>query len=232
MELIAVRPVHAAAQDLEQILGDPFSPEAPISFRTIVWHDEREEPPSEGFETLRAWGVHAHLVPKALGGRLTSFDELLALVRVVSRRDLVLTTGLGSTMLAAIPVWAWGDEDQRHQLADMLLNAGAFGSFAVSEREAGSDFQATATHADAVAGGYRLRGEKWLIGNASRSSFVVALVRTQPSLSLFFFRPDQLPAGSFGRLPRIRTLGLRGHDMGGMVFEDCPLPADALLGRI
>src|SRR2546421_9256703 len=155
MELTAVRPVHAAAQDLEQTLGDPFSPEAPISFRTIVRHDEREEPPSEAFETLRAWGVHAQLVPQALGGRLTSFEELLALVRVVSRRDLVLTTGLGSTMLAAIPVWAWGGDAQRREVADLLIGHGAFGTFAVSEREAGSDFLATATNAEAVDGGYR-----------------------------------------------------------------------------
>ncbi len=93
----------ASAQELERVLGDPLSREAPISFGKLVAHDEREEAPSEAFEALRQWGVHAHLVPQALGGRLTSFEELLALVRVVSRRDLVLTTGLGSTMLAAIP---------------------------------------------------------------------------------------------------------------------------------
>ena len=40
---------------------------------------------------------------------------------------------------------------------------------------------------------------------------------------------DQLPAGSCRRLPRIRTLGLRGHDLGGMVFKDCLLPASALI---
>jgi len=231
VELISVLPAHAPARDLERVLGDPFDPEAPISFRSLVRHDEREEPPSEAFEKLRAGGVYAQLVPRAMGGRLTSFEELLALVRVLSRRDLVLTTGLGSTMLAAIPVWAWGNDDQRRQVAHMLLGAGAFGSFAVSEREAGSDFLATTTRAEAADGGYRLTGEKWLIGNASRCSFVVALVRMQPALSLLFIRPDQLPAGTLRRLPKIRTLGLRGHDMGGMSFEDCPLPASALLGR-
>jgi alkylation response protein AidB-like acyl-CoA dehydrogenase len=222
---------HTPAQQLEYALGDPFRPGSSTSFGMLVRHDEREDPPTEAFEMLRVLGVHAHLIPRAWGGRLTSFEALLALVRVLSRRDLVLTTGLGSTMLAAMPIWAWGEDRQRRQVADLLLGAGAFGSFAVSEREAGSDFQATTTRADAVNGGYRLRGEKWLIGNASRSSFVVTLVRTQPALSLLFFLPDQLPPGTFRRLPRIRTLGLRGHDMGGMVFADCPLPASALLGR-
>jgi len=222
-------PAHAAARDLERALGDPSDPDAPVSFGALVECDEREEPPSGGFEALRARGVHAHLVPRAWGGRLTSFDELLALVRVVSRRDLVLTTGLGSTMLAAIPVWAWGRDDQRRQVAGLLLDDGAFGSFAVSERDAGSDLSATATRAEAAAGGYRLRGEKWLIGNATRSAFVVTLARTRRSLSLLLLRPDRLPAGSCRRLPRIRTLGLRGHDLGGITFEDCPLPADALI---
>jgi alkylation response protein AidB-like acyl-CoA dehydrogenase len=223
--------VISAAQDLELALGDPLSGDAPISFRTLVEHDEREESPSEAFEALRAWGVHSHLVPRAFGGRLDSFEELLALVRVVSRRDLVLTTGLGSTMLAAIPVWAWGDDDQRRRVAGLLLGSGAFGSFAVSERNAGSDFLATSTRAHAAGDGYVLCGEKWLIGNAARSSFVVTLARTQPALSLLLMRPNELPAGAMRRLPRIRTLGLRGHDMGGFVFEDCPLPAGALIGR-
>lgn len=229
MELICRLPAHAAALDLERALGDPFQPAAPVSFGALVEHDEREEPPSGAFAALRAWGVHAHLVPRAWGGRLTSFDELLALVRVISRRDLVLTTGLGSTMLAAVPVWAWGGDDQRREVAGLLLDAGAFGSFAVSERDAGSDFSATATRAEAAGGGYRLGGEKWLIGNAGRSAFVVALARTRPSLSLLFLRPDELPAGACRRLPRVRTLGLRGHDLGGLAFADCPLPASALI---
>src|SRR5262249_892376 len=227
---------HAPARDLERALGDPCNPEAPISFAALMDHDEREKPPWEAFEALRAWGVHAHLVPEAWGGRLTSFEELLALVRVVSRRDLVLTTGLGSTMLAAIPVWVWGGDDHRRQVTDLLLGSGAFGCFAVSERDAGSDLQATAARADVVDGGYRLRGEKWLVGNASRASFVVALVRTGSSLSLVFPSPDPVPpiprrrpALACRRLPRIKALGLRGHAMGGIVFEACRLPASALL---
>jgi alkylation response protein AidB-like acyl-CoA dehydrogenase len=229
MGLTPVIATQAPARDLERALGDPCSGEAPVSFAALMEHDEREEPPSEAFEALRAWGVHAHLVPEAWGGRLTSFEELLALVRVVSRRDLVLTTGLGSTMLAAIPVWAWGSDDQRRQVAGLLLGSGAFGCFAVSERDAGSDLQATSARADVVGGGYRLRGEKWLVGSASRASFVVTLARTGPSLSLLFLRPDQVPAAACRRLPRINTLGLRGHDMSGIAFEDCPLPASALL---
>src|SRR5205807_1280776 len=208
---------HAPAQDLERALGDPYSPGAAISFAALMEHDERKEAPSEAFEALRAWGVHAHLVPEAWGGRLTSFEDLLALVRTVSRRDLVLTTGLGSTMLAAIPVWAWGGDDQRRQVADLLLRGGAFGCFAVSERDAGSDLLATATRADMVDGGYQVSGEKWLVGNASRASFVVGLARAEPSLSLLFLGPDQLQAPACRRLPRIRTLGLRGHDMGGIL---------------
>jgi alkylation response protein AidB-like acyl-CoA dehydrogenase len=220
---------YAAAQDLERALGDPTREDAPVSFAALVAHDEREEPPADAFELLRALGVHAHLVPRAWGGRLTSFDKLLALVRVVSRRDLVLTTGLGSTMLAAMPVWAWGGKGQRRQVADLLLRHGAYGSFAMSERDAGSDFRATRTRAEAAAGGTLLHGEKWLIGNAGRCAFAVALARTGRRLSLLFLRPDQLPPATWRSLPRIRTLGLRGHDLGGLAFDACPLPADALI---
>ena len=212
MGLGLLLPVPAAARDLERALGDPCSLEAPISFARLVEQDEREAPPSDAFEALRQWGVQSQLVPAAMGGRLTSFEELLALVRVVSRRDLVLTTGLGSTMLAAIPVWAWGREDQRRQLAHLLPEDGAFGSFAVSEREAGSDFQATATSADAVGGGFLLRGEKWLIGNASRSAFVVALVRTPtvPVVALLSPRTASgRPVPTAAAHPHARSAGSR-----------------------
>jgi alkylation response protein AidB-like acyl-CoA dehydrogenase len=229
VELISALPVPAAAQELELALGDPFRPDAPVSFGALVGRDEREEPPAAAFDALRAWGAHAQLVPRAWGGRLTSFDELLALVRVISRRDLTLTTGLGSTMLAAVPVWAWGGDEQRAEVAGLLLGSGAFGCFAVSERDAGSDFRATTTRAEATAGGHLLRGEKWMIGNAGRCDFVVTLARTRQSLSLLYLGPDQLRAGSCRRLPKIRTLGLRGHDLGGIVFEDCLLPESALL---
>jgi alkylation response protein AidB-like acyl-CoA dehydrogenase len=229
VELISALPAQAAAQELELALGNPFHPDAPVSFGTLVGHDEREEPPAAAFDALRTWGAHAHLVPRAWGGRLTSFDELLALVRVISRRDLTLTTGLGSTMLAAVPVWAWGGDEQRAEVAGLLLGSGAFGCFAVSERDAGSDFRATTTRAEATAGGHLLRGEKWMIGNAARCDFVVTLARTRQSLSLLYLRPDQLRAGTCRRQPRIRTLGLRGHDLGGIVFEDCLLPESALI---
>ncbi len=221
--------VHRAANELERALGDPLDPRAPVPFGVLLEADEREEPPEAAFEALRDWGFHAYLVPEECGGRLTSFDELLALVRAVSRRDLVVTTGLGSTLLASIPVWIWGSAEQRRWLAAQVLEA-AFGSFAVSERAAGSDFRATSTSAERDGRGYTLNGEKWLIGNASRCSFAVVLARTRPSLSLFLARPAELSPRMFLRLARIRTVGLRGHDLGGMTFENCLLPENALLG--
>jgi alkylation response protein AidB-like acyl-CoA dehydrogenase len=220
---------HRAATELERALGDPLDPRARVSFDALLEADEREEPPAAAFAALREWGFHAHLVPVECGGRLASFEELLALVRVISRRDLVLTTGLGSTLLAAIPVWIWGSDDQREWLAERLLEDGAFGCFAASERDAGSDFRATATVATPTGSGYTLQGEKWLIGNAGRCAYVVVLARCGRSLSLFFAHPADLAPGTFRRLPRIRTLGLRSHDLGGMAFEGCAIPETALL---
>ena len=222
-------PAHQPAADLERALGDPFDPRARVSYAALLAADEREEAPAAAFAALHEWGLPAHLVPVECGGRLAGFDELLALVRVISRRDLVLTTGFGSTLLASLPVWIWGRGDQRRWLAEQLLERGAFGCFAVSERDAGSDFRATATSATPAAGGYLLRGEKWLVGNASRCAYAVVLARSQPSLSLFLATTGALAPGTFRRLPRVRTVGLRGHDLGGLAFDGCDLPASALL---
>src|SRR5688572_14576083 len=115
---------YAAAAAVEQALGDPFDPESVSSFAASVRADEEEAPPLSAFATLRELGVHRALVPEADGGSLTSFDDLLMLSRLLARRDLVLTVGVGSTFLASVPVWLWGDAEQRARAAEVVLGGG------------------------------------------------------------------------------------------------------------
>ncbi|MFG3052179.1 acyl-CoA dehydrogenase family protein [Kitasatospora sp. NPDC048239] len=235
----AALPAFAAAEELERALGCPFDPDTGMSLARGLHADETETEPVDAYRAAWAAGLHEHLVPVAEGGRLASFETLTAVVRAASRRDLAVPVGLGSTFLAATPVWIWGDDEQRRRVAELVLGR-AWGTAGISEEAAGSDLLATATRAAPVDGGFLLNGRKWLVGNGRRSSFATVLAASDPSFGLFlldFDAPGQqagdLPEGPGGvrRLPRVRTHGLRGHDLSGFTLDDLPVGPEAVLGR-
>lgn len=222
---------YASARTTEQALGCPFDADSAIAFDALVRADEEESSPDWAFATLGELGAYRSLVPTAEGGRLDSFDDLLMLTRVLARRDLVLTVGLGSTFLAATPIWLWGDAAQRARAAE-VVTGGGFATLGVTEESAGSDLVATRTRATRVDSRFRLDGEKWLVGNARRAAFYVVLARAEPSFGLFLVDRDEIERGTVRELPKVRTLGLRAHDLSGVAFQGCLLPADAAVGRV
>jgi len=225
---------YARAEELEAFLGDPSRPESLAPFGQTVALDEQEQFPDATFEALGRFGFQHHYIPKALGGRLGALEEMLALARVLSRRDLTLAVGHGKTYLGLVPVWSAGTETQKQRIAALAASNAPI-SLALTERAHGSDLLATEVKAEALAEGYLLSGEKWLINNATRSRAVVVLARTHPrpgprSLSLVLVEKDRVAPSSFQHLPKIRTHGIRGADISGVSFQGLELPADALLG--
>ncbi|WP_328949013.1 acyl-CoA dehydrogenase [Streptomyces sp. NBC_00184] len=219
-----------AAAHLEQALGCPFDPGSGISLAEGVRADELEAEPTASYEAAWSAGLHEQLVPVSEGGRLGSFESLMGVVRATSRRDLAVSVGLGSTLLAATPVWAWGDDIQRSRVAELVLGR-ARGTAGISEEAAGSDLLATGTRAVPAPGGYVLDGEKWLVGNGRCSSFATVLAASDPSYGLFLLDFDALDATTVKRLDKVRTHGLRGHDLSGFALSGCQVGAGAVLGR-
>src|SRR5687768_14170619 len=95
----------AAAEELEQYLGDPSNPEIPFSFKRSVELDEKDEYPEESRRILSQWGYMDHFIPVAFGGKLKYLDESFLVTRVVSRRDLTVAVALAQTFVGALPVW-------------------------------------------------------------------------------------------------------------------------------
>jgi alkylation response protein AidB-like acyl-CoA dehydrogenase len=225
---------YASAEALERYLGDPGDPRAPLSFERIVELDEQEVYPEAVCQLLYRWGFHRYYVPSELGGNLTSFEEILSLVRVISRRDLSVAISDAHTFLGAVPVWIGGNEPQKQQLADFILGQGR-ACLALTERGHGSDLIACDTRADAVEGGYRLHGEKWPINKATLTDCLTILARTSEEasargLSLFLVDKGRLAPFTYRTLPKVRTLGIRGCDISGISFEGCLVPEEARVG--
>ncbi|MDB1089342.1 acyl-CoA dehydrogenase [Streptomyces sp. ACA25] len=225
---------------LEALLGDPYDPRNPTGHDAFGVADDRGEPLGAGEAVLDSWSANAEYVPTALGGRLDGVDELVRRLRPVFRRDAGLGLGHGlTTLMAALNVWAAGDEDQRAHTAKLLLTGERI-SVAYHELAHGNDLTRNALRAVPGPGGYLLNGRKQVINNAGRARAAVVFARTAATDGppggrdhslLLLDELDALPAGRFSRLPRFRTSGLAGCRLGGLAFDDCPVPAAALLGE-
>ncbi|MBC7923015.1 MAG: acyl-CoA dehydrogenase family protein [Ferruginibacter sp.] len=226
---------YASAERLEAYLGSPYVPDNVISFKRCMHLDEEELFPASLLEHLHEWDFQCYYIPREYGGKLTTYEELLALGRVLSRRDLTLSITDAHTFLGSLPVWIAGSEGQKQNLA-RRIKARKAGCLAVTEKDHGSDLVANEVRAEKGANGYVLTGEKWPINKATFTDMLCVLARTDdhhPSrgLSVFLVEKDQLKPGSYRHLPKIKTLGIRGCDISGIRFQDCPLAEEALVGE-
>ncbi|MGW1404086.1 acyl-CoA dehydrogenase [Streptomyces sp. NPDC002405] len=227
----------ARAQYIEDLLGDPFAADNPHGQQALLAADERREVPAATEELLDRFGLAAEFVPKTLGGRLTGVEGLAQVLRPVFRRDVALGFGAGMTALfAASVVWTAGDERQRRDTALRLLDGGRTTILHREFAHANAILRGEYT-ARPAPGGYVVDGRKDVVINADRADAFVAYVRTAPgdgpdSHSVFLLETDQLPAHAVHRLPRARTHGMRGAHYAGLELDQCPVPADALVGRL
>ena len=228
----ALSAAHRVAAELDAFLGDPMDEEAaPFSYKAIVEAEERDELPAGAVEAMRSWGFPEYLVPVGLGGRLTTLEDLFFVTRGISRRSVTLAVMYGSGLLAVNPVWLWGSGRQRRTVADGVLN-GDLACFGVSEADHGSDVMASESEARIEGDELVLTGTKWPVGNATRGRFVTTYARTGPrDFSLILVDKRELADEEWTALPPVRTVGLRGHDLSGVMFAGARVPADRVIGR-
>ncbi|MFF4249652.1 acyl-CoA dehydrogenase family protein [Streptomyces sp. NPDC001663] len=231
-------PIDTGRVDLagfDRALGDPADPSAPLSYARSAELDRAEQFPADICRELDRMGLPRLYVPAEFGGALTRYDELVAALRAVARRDLTVAIGHGKTFLGGGCMWLAGRPEQARELGADII-AGAPVSWGLTERGHGSDLLAGETTATPEPGGFRVHGEKWLINNATRGTLLCLLVRTRPEggprgFSLLLADKRRLPADRWRPLPKVPTHGIRGADISGIALDDCPFPADALIGE-
>ena len=120
-----------------------------------------------------------------------------------------------------------GTTEQQSEWLPKLCAGSAIGALALTEPDAGSDLQAIRTKAVRDGSDWLLSGSKIFISNGIQADVLIVLARTADATSLFLVRGD---APGFRRGRKLDKIGLRGNDTAELVFENVPLPGDALLG--
>ena len=222
--------------ELERLLGDPTDPANPVGAAEILAADERAELVAAGTRILDDFGLKAEVVPVAQGGRFGRADHLIEIMRSVYRRDPALGLGyLSGPMISAANVWTAGSLAQRRRLADLLLANGRVAA-AYHELDHGNDIGAMEFAARPAGERLVLRGRKEVVANLRWADAVLFLARTDPapgrrSHTQLYVELDEVDRGRWTYLPRYRSVGMRGVDLGGVDIDDCEVDAGAVLGR-
>lgn len=225
-----------AGDELETRLGDPTDPDNPLGHRAVVAADERGETLAEGERMLDDYQLNAEFVPRSMGGRLTQADRFATTMRTIFRRDPGLGLGYGvSSFIGAVPVWASGSWEQRRWLADLLLSNRRVAA-GYTELAHGGDFSRAELRADRRDNGFALSGGKQLISNVARAQALTLFARTDDapgsrSHSHLLVDMTSLPTERLRRTGRFRTSGMRALLLGAVEFQDCPVPADSVVGE-
>jgi acyl-CoA dehydrogenase len=190
--------------------------------------------PPSAWDALRRQGLLGLLLPTEFGGAGADLPTYCLAMEEVARAHRVFTLLLDATSgLTPIGILRHGTESQRRRFLPGLCDGTLRAAFALTEPEAGSDAAAIRTRAERVAGGWRIGGRKQWISGAHRADVVMVLAVTDPArrgrgrISAFL-----VERGTPGlEVTRVATtVGSAAIELADLVFEDCVVPEDALLG--
>lgn len=194
--------------------------------------DEQGRFPVEARAALTKAGFHAVIIPEEYGGEgadeLTGCIVIEEVARICASSSLIpAVNGLGMT-----PILLSASEDLKKQVLPSIAAGEAMISYALSEREAGSDAASMKTRARRDGDSWVLNGTKCWITNAGESTWYTVMAVTDPEkgasgISAFVVHKDD-PGFEIG--PKERKLGINGSPTREIYFQDCTIPADRIIG--
>ena len=191
--------------------------------------------PQDLWPEMGALGLHGITVDEAYGGLGLGYLEHVVACEEVSRASASVGLSYGAhSNLCVNQINRWGNAEQKAKYLPKLVSGEHVGSLAMSEVGAGSDVVSMKLRADAVEGGFRLNGTKFWITNAAYAETLVVYAKTTPdagSKGITAFLIEKNMAG-FAIGQKIDKMGMRGSPTAELVFDDCFVPADNVMGPL
>ncbi len=196
--------------------------------------DEEERFPKETIPKLAKLGMLGIPFPKKYGG--AGGDNLAYAICVEEIAKTCGTTSViicAHTSLCSYPIYAYGTEEQKMEYLPDLLSGRKLGAFGLTEPGAGTDASGQQTTAVLEGDHYVLNGTKCFITNATEAETFVVFAMTDKSkgnhgISAFIVEKD-FPGFSIGK--HEKKMGIRGSATSDLIFEDCIVPKENLLGQ-
>ena len=196
--------------------------------------DEEERFPSETIPKLAKLGLLGIPFPKKYGG--AGGDNLAYAMAVEEIAKTCGTTSViicAHTSLCCYPIYAYGTEEQKMKYLPDLLSGRKLGAFGLTEPNAGSDASGQQTVAVLEGDHYVLNGTKCFITNATEADTFVVFAMTDRNkgnhgISAFIVEKG-FKGFSIGK--HEKKMGIRGSATSDLIFEDCIVPKENLLGQ-
>jgi alkylation response protein AidB-like acyl-CoA dehydrogenase len=207
--------------------------EAEIAPHVMEW-DEVSHFPSEILPQLAEMGLMGIIFPEEYGGAGLGYIEYVIAVEELSRVDgSVGIIVAAHNSLCTNHIYKTGSEAQRKKHVIPLAQGAKLGCWSLTEPEAGSDAGGTRTTAVKTKDGYVLNGAKTFTTNGHYADVCVAMAVTDKSQGSHGISAFVIEKGTPGFKPgkKENKLGLRASDTSEVVFSDCHVPAENLLGK-
>ncbi|MBB3965306.1 isovaleryl-CoA dehydrogenase [Rhizobium metallidurans] len=191
--------------------------------------------PVEIWPEMGALGLHGVTVHEDDGGLGLGYLEHVVACEEISRASASVGLSYGAhSNLCINQISRWGSAEQKQRYLPALISGEHVGSLAMSEAGAGSDVVSMRLCAERVAGGYRLNGTKFWITNAPYAETLVVYAKTVPdggSKGITAFLVEKGFKGfSIGQ--KIDKVGMRGSPTAELVFDDCFVPDENVMGPL
>ncbi len=197
--------------------------------------DEKNEFKRELWPEMGELGLHGITVEEEFGGLGLGYLEHVVAMEEVSRASASIGLSYGAhSNLCVNQIRRWGTPEQKHKYLPKLISGEHVGSLAMSEAGSGSDVMSMRTRADKKGDRYVLNGTKFWITNAPSADTLVVYAKSDPeagSKGCTAFIVERGMKG-FSVSKKLDKMGMRGSDTAELVFEDCEIPEENVMGPV
>ena len=194
--------------------------------------DEEARFPQEALDALNASGFNAVHVPEDFGGQGADSVAACIVIEEVARVDASASLIPAVNKLGTMGLILRGSDELKKKVLPEIAD-GKMASYALSEREAGSDAASMRTRAKADGDDWILNGSKCWITNGGKSAWYTVMAVSDPDkgangISAFMVHEDD---EGFTVGPKERKLGIKGSPTTELYFENCRIPGDRIIGE-
>ena len=197
--------------------------------------DRNNHFPRELWEKMGDLGLLGITVEEAFGGAGMGYLQHTVAMEEISRASAAVALSYGAhSNLCVNQIRRNGSDDQKHKYLPQLISGEHIGGLAMSEPSSGSDVVSMKLHAERVDDGFLLNGNKMWITNGPDADVLVIYAKTEPkagSKGISAFLIEKTFTG-FSTGEKLDKLGMRGSNTSELIFEDCAVPEENMLGGL